>query len=1053
LNKILFHPAVGRSEADDGSGQPEPQSATSIYLLRPLDREQIQQFCNARNGNNVDQLLEEIERASLWSLAERPFDLEAILAKWERDQVLDGRLELLHFIIGIRLDDRHNTNRSQSQILNLEKAKQGARRLAAAVILTGEANLNVPDASQNKPGIDPERILHEWKPDDVRALLERGIFNDIIYGAVRFRNRVVRELLAAEWFHYLLSKEQSRTKIENLFFREQYGEKVISPRLRPILPWLILFDDNIRTRAVSIRPEIAIEQGDPSRLPLQVRQQILADIVKRIASGEEILSAQDRSSLIRIANQDLSNDTHQLINDHLSNDNAIYFLGRLVWQGKMVNCVEPLLGLARDSSRGLVSRRSSALAVMACGSAEQKQSLWQALNDHEDYIPYELIAILIREATPANIEVLLASLGKLVAPRRSNSYLFSKALHDYIERLAASMALGELSQLIEGLNSYLERQPLLQDPECRISNEYCWMIEFAMHAVEKIIGLGDEAEPPCEAVLSILFNMSALRYSLEGKSSAYSDKLKILIPNRAALNDALYWASIERERTARAETGEVFDDDWPVPCRDPYWAFETNSFARLIGYIATRSLQDDKLIALRRAFLVYQRAGRPIELLSTLKEAVAANLFLCAELDCLLYPPTDETEQERHGFFQARAEERAATLLQKEQARTTWIREVRANPDRIHNFHGISQGDITKEICSLMVELEKIQAAGGFCDYSNWKLLIPEFSEPVASAYRTAAVNHWRLYSPALRSEGGQPRDHTYSLTFAMAGLEIEAAETEGFPNNLSEPDVRHACRYITWHLNGFPRWLEQLHRIFPALVEEAVLKELVWELENARPETPMHYILSPLAYHGNWLHLDLAPALLRWIETNPAAIGNNRNDCLRILVNGEIEPAKLAALASLQITECNDHSSLPGWYALLVDCDPTTGIPQVQQWLEDLGEEAAIEAAQMFIVELMGEWHAREGKPCFEFLYAVEYLKSLYLLMHHNIRVEDDVDRVNGGEDVVGVRCSAQDARSMLFDLLSKLPGKSSYAAIMDLIEEHPVPTDQNYLKTFAYK
>jgi hypothetical protein len=100
----------------------------------------------------------------------------------------------------------------------------------------------VPEASQDKPGVDPERILHEWKPDDVRALFERGIFNDIIYGAVRFRNRVVRELLAAEWFHYLLSKEQSRTKIENLFFRE------------PILPWLILLDDNIRVRAVSIRP-------------------------------------------------------------------------------------------------------------------------------------------------------------------------------------------------------------------------------------------------------------------------------------------------------------------------------------------------------------------------------------------------------------------------------------------------------------------------------------------------------------------------------------------------------------------------------------------------------------------------------------------------------------------------------------------------------------------------------------------------------------------------------------------------------------------------------
>jgi len=295
LDKILFHPLAGRSEADDSSAQSEPQSTISIYLLRPLDREQIQRFCNERNGNNVNQLLEEIERANLWSLAERPFDLEAILAKWEKGQVLDGRLELLRFIIEKRLDDSHNTDRSQKQTLNLEQAKQGARRLAAAVMLTGQVNINVQDASHNKPGIEPTKILHEWEPSDVRALLERGIFNDVIYGAVRFRNRDVRELLAAEWFHYLLSKEQSRSKIENLFFREQYGEKVLSPRLRPILPWLILIDDSILTKAIGIRPEIAIEEGDPSRLPLQVRQQILSDIVQRIASGEEVRSAQDRS--------------------------------------------------------------------------------------------------------------------------------------------------------------------------------------------------------------------------------------------------------------------------------------------------------------------------------------------------------------------------------------------------------------------------------------------------------------------------------------------------------------------------------------------------------------------------------------------------------------------------------------------------------------------------------------------------------------------------------------------------------------------------------------
>ena len=87
----------------------------------------------------------------------------------------------------------------------------------------------MPDAASVKPGIEAESVLADWEPQDVRALLERGIFNDIIYGAVRFRHRDVRELLAAEWFDGLLKSGNSRYSVEALFFREQYGEKIITP--------------------------------------------------------------------------------------------------------------------------------------------------------------------------------------------------------------------------------------------------------------------------------------------------------------------------------------------------------------------------------------------------------------------------------------------------------------------------------------------------------------------------------------------------------------------------------------------------------------------------------------------------------------------------------------------------------------------------------------------------------------------------------------------------------------------------------------------------------
>jgi hypothetical protein len=1013
MKSILFHPIAGGTEADDGSGQSKHKGAPSIYLLRPLDREKIQHFCHTRNVENINQLIDEIERLNLWSLAERPFDLEAILAKWEKGQGLVGRLELLRSIIEKRLDDSHNTDRSQRQTLNLEKAKQGAHRLAAAVILTGQVNLNVQDVSHNKPGIEPTQILHEWELGDVRTLLERGIFNDVIYGAVRFRNRDVRELLAAEWFHYLLRNDQSRTKIENLFFREQYGKKVLSPRLRPILPWLILLDNCILTKAIGIRPEIAIEEGDPSRLPLQVRQQILSDIVQRIASGEEVPSAQDRSSLIRIATQDLANDTQQLINDHLSNDNAIYFLSRLVWQGKMFNCVEPLLNIALDSSRVVYARSSSALAVMACGCDAQKRYLWQTLNEQEGEIPYEIVEALIREAVPENVEQILVALGKLASPQQTNTFLLEGTLHDFIERLAACKALSVLTKFICGLNGYLQQQQFIQDLEYKLSNKYLWLLEFAVHAAVKIINLGTATEYLREEVLAILFNAPAQKYSPGGYTNEYNKNLISMIPNCAALNDALYWYSIDRVRSSRSENEQDIDDDALATYLDHYWAYDTNSFARLIDFITNRPLQNDKLTALRSAHLVYKQAGKPIELLCSLHEAVAGNQPLRTKLELLINPPVSENMRKSLISSQERSQKRDESQLQRARVRTNWMAKVQANPDQIFYFYGMNQGEITNDICCLMVELKNMQSAG-FCDYANWKLLIPEFGEPVALAYRTAAIIHWRLYRPALRSEGVQTRDHTYSFSLANAGLEIEAAETESFPNNLTEPDVRHALRYITRHSNGLPSWLEQLYRVFPDLVKEAVLKELVWELENAKLETPMHYILTPLVYHGRWLHGALAPDLLHWIEANPRGISNNRNHCLRILVNGDIEPARLAAVASQQITQANDKGNLPGWYALLVDCDPTNGIPQVQQWLKDLSEVDATEAAQLFIVELMGKWSEREGKPYFMLFHTSDYLKTLYLMMHQYIRDEDDNVRINGIECTIGLRDYAQSARNI---------------------------------------
>ena len=100
-----------------------------------------------------------------------------------------------------------------------------------------------------------------------------------------------------------------------------------------------------------------------------------------------------------------------------------------------------------------------------------------------------------------------------------------------------------------------------------------------------------------------------------------------------------------------------------------------------------------------------------------------------------------------------------------------------------------------------------------------------------------------------------------------------------------------------------------------------------------------MHYILHDLVYHAPWLHAVMAPIILKWVESNPARINVNRHYCLHILIKGGTEPARLAALASMQIAQSDDQNIISWWYALQVDCDPDKGIPKVTQWLSDLDE------------------------------------------------------------------------------------------------------------------
>ena len=1037
------------TERDESSAD-----ALEVFVLQPLEEDDIRKFADHRSAPDIDRLIRVLDQTNLMALAGRPFDLEVILDKWKADLELGSRTELLRHSVERRLDEQ-DLDRADRQSLNLGKARSGARALAAAVVLTGEAGIRVPDGGRARTGINPQAVLSDWEPGEVQNLLARPIFDDVTYGAVRFRHRDVRELLAAEWFGELLQRGHSRHKVETLFFREQYGVEFVSPRLRVVLPWLILDDHAIRNRVLAEHPEIAAEGGDPALLPLLERKKILADIVGRIARGEDAGTAGDNHAIARIAQPDLAAETSALIDRHADNDDAIFFLGRLIWQGNMSECVPPMLDPAADRARGVFARIAAARAVMTCGTDTQKLTLWNRVNTTQE-LPRGLLAELVQDADAdaASVPLLLESIERLPPYEPFQGTGLTQALHGFIDRLPSpsnASAEQSLPMLVAGLNSMLRRPPFIERSGCDVSEGFSWLLEPSIHAVERLVSKRSEAAMR-EPALAILLNApGALQWHDHG-IEAYKDDLDDLVPAWPELNDRLFWENVNAARIRLEDNGERLDNDRQVQWPDHYWHFSSNSFDRILEWLNARDLEDDRLVALSLAFRVYRQAEEPAEWLERLRASATGDSVLTERLNGLLNPPVSEADPP----WRLRVAEQERRLerknREKQQRRLEWIDRLKADPDLIRNPLGIEPGILSRDQWWLLREVEGDDLRTDRAQGANWRSLIDEFGEDVATAYRDAAIAHWRHGRPGLGSEGADTNSTPWSVIFGMAGLTIEAAEVDGFPEHLYASEVRLALRYIVWELNGFPAWLESMHRARPQAVMEAVETELFWELAHTELGQPMHYILHDLAVYAPWLHGSLAGPLLTWLGANDPLSDGALDHILRILKSGCSNPTELAALARTKAAQVRAGEHRAYWYAIWVDADPDTGVEAVANWLAALERGEGSRAAQIFITALMGRRHGMSGGPGFEYFLTPRHLKRLYVLMHEHIRASEDIDRAGTGVYSPDLRDDAQDARNRLFHLLSGIPGKEAFIALTELIEDHPDPDHRRWMENHAF-
>jgi hypothetical protein len=842
------------TSADDGTSvdnpgeiatkkKSNPTSMTAPFKMVALDNlhgDQVDAFLRGMKVLNPKAFKDAVERKEVVSLTTRPQDLAELAEFWNKHQRIGSRLELLRSSIDRRLEER-DQDRSESRPIAIEKLRFGARLVAAAATLTRESSIRVPDGASNSKGISIREVLPEWDDIDCATLLSRPIFDNGIYGTVRFHHRSVREYLTAEWLHKLIVDDASRTRIEALFFRWQYGIEVIVPTMRPVLAWLAILDVRILSKVCLVAPEVIFEGGDPSQLSRDTRSRILRQVCEQLTQPAHGRSLTDYASVQRFANADLTEDVRALLEEYAEDDDIVCYLLRMICQGEIKGAAPEAKRfslISREKYTRIAAFRALGVVGSAADQADVRHALLADTGDIKRDWLAELIPGLLAEEGAA--EWILSALER--APTKEQ--FKHDSLLPAMLQLATDWPLSYLPKLLAGIHSLLERPPVIERRYCEISARYAWLAPAAAQCLLRLAKakVASALDLPSLSVLRLL--PLAAKFGEQDLKEIQPDLAKA-VTEWPDLNRRLFWHNVEVARASCEVSGERIAAFWQTDIFGHFWMFGADQFDSVCDDITTKPLLDDRLVAMTLAFAIYRDNGKPATWRNRLKNIAKDEGALNRVLHELLNPAPEAKDSWR--VQQARwkkRSERDAALLQVN--RRKWKENLEKNIDVLRDSG--RPGVVIQGQHYLNDRMRRGGDSSGKWGDGNWESLIPEYGIEVARAFRDGAVGFWRGYLPQLISEGASPNNTPLAVIFGLTGLAIEARESERWPQALSLPDAERALRYALRELNGFSSWLPVLYAAFPEKVADVIFLKSIMNWERRMTGFPiMGFFMQPV--------------------------------------------------------------------------------------------------------------------------------------------------------------------------------------------------------------
>lgn len=649
-----------------------------VIQLVSLSDEQRHVLATASGVKDVDHFIAAIDRHGLDVLADRPGDLLELAEYWKSYGCFDTLARMTDHGITVKLSEP-NKYRPDNDTLSLQKAREGAERLAAALTLGKSLTLRTPgqdpDPSLAAGALDPVMILDDWTDAERNALMRRGIFVPSTYGRVRFHHRSTQEYLTAQWFERLLHAGCPQSEIWHLLFTARYGVETVVLSLRPAAAWLAMHDPALRDEIIRREPLVLLRYGDPGSLPLDTRKQLLRLYAEKHARGEIADDSLDYRLLGMFADEGLTDAIHEAWHLNERTDFRIDLL-LLIGAGAITGCIDLARGVAHDENAEDYARIAALRALNQCSDQEGLDHAAQQLIANPSHASARVAASFAKLLYPHSLttDALLILIAESQPARQSTGEGFPYAIKELYAACPDAVA---RSQFLSGLAELCLMQPFTGDYH-RVSLQHTNLAQHLTPLAHRSLQeLGDHGPP--RYLVRLLMAVERAEYLSVDDDGP---KLAELIQANAKLNQALFWADVEEVRehstceSMSTRYQSIFFGGtplWHLGPKDLPWLFED---------MATRQRIADQQMALSTIVSILRLSNQLDTELDRLRALVANRPPLPEDLDAYLAPPQ---QSEEIGRLEREHTQRRDEATQ--QAKASWVRfreKLQSDPSRLY---------------------------------------------------------------------------------------------------------------------------------------------------------------------------------------------------------------------------------------------------------------------------------------------------------------------------------------------------------------------------------